>query len=168
MSSQSSLVMRARVIGTLTPVLATADSNFFEQQAYSVINVTTRDFTVITPLKAETQFGRRYCFERDKDHDYFDIDQIEVVTAAATGLAAPQVEQYVDSAGYLLIQSPRYIFTNQQLNSVQVPWEWHRLKDILGMHITEEQYTNAVKLNYLADQSVAFLRGVCFIYSNNS
>lgn len=158
MSAQSSLVMRARVIGTLTPVLASANANFFQQQAYSVINVFTRDFTRLSPLKAETQFGRHIIFERDKDHDYFDIDQLEIITNPATGLAAPQVEQYVDGAGYLLVNKPVYRFTNQQLNSVQVPWEWHRLKDILGIHITEEQYAARIRENYLVDKNVAYLQ----------
>lgn len=155
MSAQSSLVLRAKNATTLAPVVYTSGSNFFSSEPYQVINIHTRDFTRVSPLQPITAWGKHVIFERDKDHDYFDIDEVEVNVAAATGTITTQ--QYVDCAGYLVVNNPRYKLTNNQLNSVVVPVQWRRIKDLYGIQCTEEQY-NRKKQNYLADQSVAYLQ----------
>lgn len=157
MSAQSSLVMRAKSVATLAPLLYTTEANYFQAQPYSVANLTTRDFTRVTPLKAVTQFNQLVIFERDKDHDYFDVDQIEIVVGAATHNVAATTEQYVDGAGYLMIQRPVYKLHSNQLNSVVVPYEWAALKDRLRWHCTRENMQVCDNLNYLADQNAAFL-----------
>ncbi len=155
MSAQSALVMRARNATSLAPVVYGAGMNFFQNEPYQVINVHTRDFTRVSPLQTVSSFGKKVIFERDKDHDYFDIDEIEIVVSAATGATT---QYYVDGAGYLLINKPIYKITNNQLNSVSVPVQWRRLKDLLGIGCTEEQY-NRKKENYLVDQSQAYRNG---------
>lgn len=159
MSAQSATVMRNKNVGTLTPVLATSGMNHFSSKPYSVINLHTRDYTYISPLKEVTGWGQTAVFERDKDHDYFDLDQIVVITAAATSSAgALTTQEYVDGAGYLLVNKPVYKITNSQLNANLVPPYWQKIRHILAMNETFEQYTQCDKLNLLADQNTLFRR----------
>lgn len=134
---------------------ATTGLNFFSNEAHGVINVFHRDLLRIPATKDSAKFGQVVTFEIDKTHDYWDYNQLELVTSAATFTVPQTVEQYVDGAGYRMMDNVKITLTNNQLNSYTVPYLWNRLKDLL--YYTDETRFKK-RENYLADQTALFLR----------
>src|SRR5271170_7080999 len=146
--SQGNLVTHARTAGATSALNYTAGYNQFCNQAYTVSNIFHREYLYGPPQRDVTNFGQTVTLLIDKNHDFWDKQQLEFVTNPAVFTVPQTVERYIDGFGYRLIDKVEVTITNTQLNSVTIPYEWARIKDVL---LYDFRYVLAKRDNYLFD-----------------
>lgn len=147
--------LKLRTVGAQAPLGYGTGLNMFANRAHAVTNVCHREYLPVEPLRQVTAFGQKVEYDFNKDHDYHYKTQMILVTNAAT-FSVPQVnEQFVEGAGYRMIENIQLLYNSNRLNCSIIPWEWQKLQDMI---YEDDRLQKLKEDNYLLNKTVAQLR----------
>lgn len=148
------LQIKIRSVGAQTPLNYTTNFNQFSNQPYAVANVFHRDYYDIQPSRSISAFGNLVEYDIPRDHDYWPNCTTMLITCnQATSSSAFTDERWVEGAGYRMIENVKLAISSARLNSVVIPFEWQKIKDMI---FNDDRLQNLKNENYLANRSAAY------------
>lgn len=146
-------LLKLRSVGAQAPLNYAVGINQFANRAHAVSNVCHREYLDIDPMRAVTSFGQCVEYEFNKDHDYHTRTQLILVTNPATFTGPGQVnEQFVEGAGYVMVENITIKYNSTRLNCSIIPFEYQK---ILDMIFEDDRLQNLKSDNYLLNKTVA-------------
>lgn len=148
------LQIKIRSVGAQTPLNYTTGFNQFSNQAYAVANVAHRDYFDLQPLRTVTSFGNTVEYDMPRDHDYWpNCTTMILACNQATTNTAFTDERWVEGAGYRIVENVKLSLTSTRLNSVTIPFEWQKIRDMI---FEDDRLQNLKGQNYLVNQSAGY------------